>query len=358
MKMVADENLALMEYFFADMADIKMCSGRNLSHVDVMSADALMVRSVTAVNHALLNQSNVQFVGTATIGTDHLDMQALQELNIAWANAPGCNAQAVAEYVITAILTLQPQQLRAGQQFCLGIIGLGNVGTRLAKLAALLGWRIIGHDPYVHPEQDVTFQHVSLTQLLQQADAVSLHVPLSTATRYPTYHLMNCARLAQMKPKAILINSARGAVVEEAALLADLAKSHRPVVLDVFEFEPEITESLLSAVALVTPHIAGYSLEGKAKGTQMIYQAFCQYFQLAHTKDYRSQLPQQPDYFSGLSLTDALAQYLPQIYPILRDDAALRACLKQGKIHAADFDNLRKTYPLRREWAAFAGPSE
>ena len=353
MKIVADENLAFTDYFFSEFGAIQHVAGRNLSHQDVVDADALLVRSVTKVNAALVQNTALRYVGSATIGTDHLDIQALNAAGIPWSNAAGCNAQAVAEYVITALLHLKPELISAEQNFCLGIVGLGNVGSRLATMAQLLGWQVIAYDPLVSKEH-VT--QVEFSALLAQADAISIHVPLTKTGQYPTYHLFNAASLAQMKPNAILINSARGPVVEEAALMQDIRVTHRKVVLDVFEHEPEISEELLQLLALATPHIAGYSLEGKARGTQMIYEAFCQVFNLAATKRFETQLPTGEPYFANTDFKTVLTQYLAQIYDIAQDDANLRACVKQGKVEQHAFDTLRKNYPLRREWAAHGGP--
>lgn len=353
MKIVADENLAFTDYFFAEFGEIHQAAGRTLTQADVKDAKTLLVRSVTKVNAELLQHTAVQFVGSATIGTDHLDIDAIEKQGAVWANAAGCNAQAVSEYVMTALLHLRPELLKAEQQFTLGIVGLGNVGRRLAKMASLLGWRVIGTDPFVQHE---TVTQVSFTELLAQADAISIHVPLTQEGEHPTYHLFNAETLQQMKPKAILINSARGPAIEESALLADIAQTGRTVVLDVFEHEPLISEQLLNAVTLVTPHIAGYSLEGKARGTQMIYQAFCSHFQKEAHKTFESQLPSCAQYFEQKALKIALAEHLQQIYPILEDDQKLRACLKDGKVEQSAFDYLRKTYPLRREWAAHGGP--
>ena len=353
MKIVADENLAFTDYFFAEFGEVEQKAGRTLTHADVVEAKALLVRSVTQVNPALIDNTALEYVGSATIGTDHLDIEALEKQNIHWANAAGCNAQAVAEYVITALLHLNPAFIDANERFTLGIIGLGNVGSRLAYMAKLLGWNVIGYDPFV--QQDV-IQQVDLNTLLNTADAISLHVPLTKAGQHPTHHLINPDALAAMKPTAILINSARGPVIEEQALLADIEKTQRKVVLDVFEHEPVISEQVLNAVSLVTPHIAGYSLEGKARGTQMIYDAFCKTFQFEAHKSFESQLPVCAQYFERQDLKSTLQQHLSEIYPILRDDHALRACLKEGMIDQKAFDHLRKTYPLRREWAAHGGP--
>ncbi|WP_445660297.1 4-phosphoerythronate dehydrogenase [Acinetobacter sp. F16] len=353
MKIVADENLAFTEYFFADFGEIQQAAGRTLTHAEVRDAEALLVRSVTQVNEPLIQDTKLKFVGSATIGTDHLNIPALEKHNIAWSNAAGCNAQAVAEYVIAALLYLQPDLIEKNEQFTLGIIGLGNVGSRLAYMAKLLGWNVIGHDPFVNREN---ITQVELAELLKTADAISIHVPLTKTRVHPTFHLINADALAEMKPEAILINSARGPVVEEAALIADIQQTKRPVVLDVFEHEPEISEQLLNLIRLVTPHIAGYSLEGKARGTQMIYDAFCKTFNFAADKQFETQLPVCEQYFLSQDLKSVLKQHLAQIYDIARDDANLRVCLKDGKVDQKAFDYLRKTYPLRREWAAHGGP--
>ncbi|WP_180023287.1 4-phosphoerythronate dehydrogenase [Acinetobacter sp. YH1901134] len=354
MKIVADENLAFTEYFFAEFGEIKQAAGRTLTHEDVKEADALLVRSVTQVNAELIQQTALKFVGSATIGTDHLDITALEKQGIAWSNAAGCNAQAVAEYVITALLYIKPQLLNANEQFTLGIVGLGNVGSRLAVMAELFGWNVIGYDPFVQSDH---VKQVEFAELLKKADAISIHVPLTKVGEHPTYHLINAATLSAMKPTAILINSARGPVVEEAALIADIQQTQRKVVLDVFEHEPEISAALLDLIYVVTPHIAGYSLEGKARGTQMIYEAFCQTFKQPINKAFESQLPVCEQYFTGADFKTVLQRYLKDIYDIARDDANLRACLKDGKVDQKAFDYLRKTYPLRREWAAHGGPA-
>lgn len=353
MKIIADENLAFTDYFFSEFGDIQHKAGRTLTHADVKDAEALLVRSVTQVNEDLIYNTALKFVGSATIGTDHLDIPLIEQQGITWSNAAGCNAQAVSEYVITALLKLQPELIHANGNFTLGIIGLGNVGSRLAVMAKLLGWNVIAFDPFETREH---INQVDLNTLLKQADAISIHVPLTKHGEHPTSHLINAQALAEMKPNCILINSARGPVVEEVALIADIQKTQRQVVLDVFEHEPEISEELLDLIALVTPHIAGYSLEGKARGTQMIYDAFCQEFNYVPNKQFETQLPACEQLFKDQNLKEVLIKHLSEIYDISRDDQNLRACLKDGKVDQKAFDHLRKTYPLRREWAAHGGP--
>lgn len=352
LNIIADENLALTDYFFNQFGHIKYLAGRKITPDDVKDADVLLVRSVTKVNRALLAGSKVKFVGSATIGTDHVEQDYLAAQGITFANAAGCNAQAVAEYVITAILTLHPDSIAAGQDFCLSIVGLGNVGTRLARLAQQIGWRVIGTDPHVTLQG---IENVSLSQALQQADALSLHVPLTRTGSNATYHLLNVQTLQQLESSAILINSARGEVISEQALMADIEQTGRQVVLDVFEHEPVINQQLLNQLALATPHIAGYSLEGKARGTQMIYDAFCHFYNQLPNKNFTSQLPEAPQWFNQAQpLNDQLLNLLPQIYPISTDDQALRNSLNAaGMVEPESFDLLRKHYLLRREWSAY-----
>lgn len=351
MHLVCDENLSCTEYFFSSFGAITTRAGRLITQDDLVDADALLVRSVTRVNPALLQHTPVKFVGSATIGTDHLDLEGLKQAGVHVVNAAGCNAQAVAEYVITAILTLRPEVLHQDPPMRLGIVGLGNVGTRLAALAQQLGMQVLGCDPWVSHDH---IPALGLYEVLAQADVVSFHVPLVREGAYPTYHLLNQQAFAAMRPNTMLINSSRGAVVEEAALLADLQQHARPVVLDVFEHEPEISEQLLSLLALATPHIAGYSLEGKVRGTAMIYEQFCQWRGVIRHRDVREVLPVVAQLFDPqVSLNAQLLRHLPHLYDIRRDDAALRACIKQGRVDATAFDRLRKDYPLRREWAAY-----
>jgi erythronate-4-phosphate dehydrogenase len=370
MHIVADENLSLTDYFFSSFGTVTTLAGRGMTAEHLINTDALLVRSVTKVTPQLLKAAAEQsitaqrigFVGSATIGTDHLDVVGLQERGVVVANAPGCNAQAVAEYVVTAILTLHPERA-ANEGFTLGIVGLGNVGKRLIRLAKRLGWRVIGVDPFIVCDE---IEQMELTEMLPQADVVSFHVPITESGSEPTYHLMNDATFALLKPNAMLINSARGAVIEEAVLLADFAHSKakgvkvRSVVLDVFEHEPQISAKLLDDLALATPHIAGYSLEGKARGTEMIYHAFCKWQGIEPKLTLENMLPVMPKIIDpNKKLIEQLPTLLPTLYPIREDDAALRACLRvdeksnESMVDAASFDRLRKEYNLRREWTSY-----
>ena len=373
---VADSNIASLDEFFNPVAlgqnteqqvQVIRVAGRDINAqlmADVQP-DVLLIRSVTSINESLLSDNNsVKFVGSATIGTDHVDQEYLAERNITFANAAGCSKHSVAQYVVTAILTLRPQYWQqATKPLTLGIIGLGNIGSTLAQYANDLGWKILGYDPLLATSD---INNASLEQVLSQSDIVSLHVPLTdkkdtdaqgavsnsisnNVSDYPTRHLINAETLTLMSPHTMLINSARGPVIDAAALEADIDATERQVVLDVFEHEPQISESLLSKLAIATPHIAGYTLEGKLRGTQIIYDALCEKLAVLPVLSMHQLLPLNTYlWFELKEHPDRLQKF----YDIKKDDAALRNKVTNGKVKGSDFDQLRRDYHLRREWQA------
>lgn len=361
---LADENLSGVLQTFGQHRTVRQLAGRQIGRNDLIHADTLLVRSVTHVNAALLADTPVRFVGSATIGTDHLVLDELRDLGIEVVHAPGCNAKAVAEYVVTALVQQHPQWLQPEctdlRPVRLGIVGLGNVGSRLARLAQQLGWEVYGQDPWVQLEG---VPSRPLPWLLGECDAVSLHVPLTRHGPHPTWHLLDAQRLCDWGDQTMLINTSRGPVIEEAALLEQLRRQPRPVVLDVFEHEPRLSPELLARVQWVTPHIAGYSLEGKWRGTQMIYAAWCAWQQQQGQQVIPVAMPGLPAVSTGHALraTDDLRgwlrQHLLQVYDLRRDNADLRACAGAEGVEPACFDRLRKQYPLRREWSAY-GPAQ
>ena len=373
---VADSNIASLDEFFNPVAlgqnteqqvQVIRVAGRDINAqlmADVQP-DVLLIRSVTSINESLLSDNNsVKFVGSATIGTDHVDQEYLAERNITFANAAGCSKHSVAQYVVTAILTLRPQYWQQSTKpLTLGIIGLGNIGSTLAQYANDLGWKILGYDPLLATSD---INNASLEQVLSQSDIVSLHVPLTdkkdtdaqdavsnsisnNVSDYPTRHLMNAETLTLMSPHTMLINSARGPVIDAAALEADIDATERQVVLDVFEHEPQISESLLSKLAIATPHIAGYTLEGKLRGTQIIYDALCEKLAVLPVLSMHQLLPLNTYlWFELKEHPDRLQKF----YDIKKNDAALRNKITNGKVKGSDFDQLRRDYHLRREWQA------
>ncbi len=349
MHIVADENIPLLDEFFAAFGSIRRLPGRGITAADVRDADLLLVRSVTQVNRALLEGSRVRFVGTCTIGTDHLDLEYFAEAGIAWSSAPGCNARGVVDYVLGSVLTLAEREGVAPDARVYGVVGAGQVGGRLVGLLQGLGWQVRVCDPPRQAAEGGDF--VSLAQIIGECDVISLHTPLDASTR----HLFDAARLAALRPGTWLINASRGAVVDNTALRNLLPQ--RPdlkAVLDVWEGEPQADVELAALCQLATPHIAGYSLDGKLRGTAQIYQACCRALGVAEQVNLADLLP--APWLSELSIDGSadpawvLASMCRAVYDPRRDDADFRRSLVgDADTRKAAFDRLRKHYPMRRE---------
>lgn len=356
MLIVADENMPFAREWFAPFGDVRTLPGRSLTPEQVRDADALLVRSVTRVNRELLQSSRVRFVGSATSGIEHIDAEYLQTHGAACASAPGCNATAVVEYVLSCLCALDGvlEKLAAGG--VVGIIGLGNVGARLAQRLQALNIRCVGYDPFLidSNENDLPLQEL---ETVLQADVVCCHTPLTQSGIYPTWHLIDDQRLRQLRRGAVLINAGRGAVVDNAALLNVLReRDDLRVVLDVWENEPVIDRALLKHIALATPHIAGYSWDGKVAGTRMVLEAFCDFFHLPLPELKDATTMPAIDISSNLNNTALLRSALQSVYDVRRDDVEMRNALMTcaDSDIANVFDRLRKNYSQRREIAACA----
>jgi len=353
MLIVADENIPLLDAFFQGFGEIRRVPGRSIDRATVEQADVLLVRSVTNVNRALLEGSKVRFVGTCTIGTDHLDLDYFQRAGIQWSSAPGCNARGVVDYVLGSLQTLAEIEGADLNQRTYGVVGAGEVGGRLVKVLKGLGWNVLVCDLPRQIAEDGDY--VSLEQIIEQCDVISLHTPLTKSGNGSTWHLFDRERLNRLKPGAWLINARRGPVVDNAALRdVLLSREDLQAVLDVWEGEPEVDVDLADLCVLATPHIAGYSLDGKQRGTAQIYQAFCAHLGQAPAIELSDLLP--PPWLAEVHLnasTDpawALATLCRSVYDPRRDDADFRRSLvgtvdEQRKA----FDLLRKHYPERRE---------
>lgn len=351
MLIVADENIPILEDFFGDLGEIRRYPGRSLSARETAGADLLLVRSVTRVDAALLGNHRPRFIGSATIGTDHVDTSFLAAAGIPFASAPGCNARAVAEYVATVLVLDTPDP--AGQ--CLGLVGCGNVGRAVAALAAVLGWRVLACDPLLPADAWPSgVEPVSLDALLDAADVLSLHVPLTDAGPAPTRHLLGRSRLVGGRWR-LLLNTSRGPVVDNAALQQLLREqSGRRAVLDVWEDEPRVPGALLARTWLGTPHIAGYSSEGKWRGTGQVYDAACAALGMAPRRTLDGILRARGDAPAELAWPGSLGKLLSTCCPILADDARLRsAATEHGDVPPAMFDRLRREYPERREFGHY-----
>ncbi|HIF9431718.1 TPA: 4-phosphoerythronate dehydrogenase [Photobacterium damselae] len=370
MKILIDENMPYAHELFSQLGEAIAKPGRSLTSADLADIDALMIRSVTKVNRELLTQANkLKFVGTATAGDDHVDQALLAEKGITFTAAPGCNKVGVAEYVISSLMVLGRQHGFSIFDKTVGIIGAGNVGTYLAQCLDALGIRYLLNDP-LKQEQDDPRQFHTVDELLAQCDVVTLHTPITRTGSYPTHHLVDSAFLAKMQNNAILINAARGPVVDNQALKQALIDSLQggkqlTAVLDVFEQEPLVDLELLPLLAFATPHIAGYGLEGKARGTTMVFNAFCQFIGSPLYADAKELLPVAPIPYVQLSrIWDeaSLFNLTQLIYDVRKDDGIFRfEMFKTGDDSsqmASAFDQMRKNYWDRREYSAITVAGE
>lgn len=359
MIIVADKDIPLVSEAFSGLGELRLVNGRKLDSADLKDADVLLVRSVSRVDKALLGGSTIKFVGSATSGIDHIDVAYLQQCGIQFAHSPGSNAQAVAEYVISVMVWLarQHKQTLAGK--VLGVVGYGHIGKRVIRMAQVLGMRCLINDPPLQEQTaDSEIQYHALEQVLRQADFVSLHTPLTRSGPYPSFHLLDGRRLGLLRDGASVINTSRGAVIDTQPLLHELQGGRITAVLDVWESEPDIDIELLDKVALGTPHIAGYTLEGKLNATVGLHDALCRKYALE--SDWSPPLP-PVELDPGLDLSGACLQTildtlfgricrLQYDYRQLRKIAALPAAER-----GAGFDGQRKTYLLRREFSAYRG---
>lgn len=259
MLIVADENIPLVDAFFAEFGEIRRLPGRQITRADVHDADVLLVRSVTKVDRDLLEGSAVRFVGTCTIGTDHLALDYFHQEGIQWSSAPGCNARGVVDYVLGSLLTLAEIEGANLNQRTYGVVGAGEVGGRLVNVLKGLGFNVLVCDP---PRQAAEGgDYVSLEQIIERCDVISLHTPLDKSAENATWHLLDQQRLNQLKHGTWLINASRGPVIDNNALREVLTRREDlQAVLDVWEAEPQVDVELADLCVLATPHIAGYSL--------------------------------------------------------------------------------------------------
>ncbi|SUB83132.1 Erythronate-4-phosphate dehydrogenase [Pragia fontium] len=351
MKILADENMPYAPALFGQLGDVRLVAGRQLNSESLADADALMVRSVTKVNQALLSGSQVRFVGSATAGTDHVDEVWLKQNGIGFSAAPGCNAIAVVEYVFSSLLMLAERDSFRLADKIIGIIGVGNVGSRLNHRLKALGIKTLLCDPpRARTDNSETFW--PLEKLVKEADILTFHTPLYNDGIDKTFHMVDEAVLAALPPGRILINACRGAVVDNIALMRALEKGKRlSTILDVWEPEPDLLLPLLKMVDIGTPHIAGYTLEGKARGTTQIYQAFSEFLGQPKSVDLTALLPQAEFNhitFNGELDEHRLKRLIHLVYDVRRDDAPLRRVAGQR----GEFDRLRKEYVERREWSS------
>jgi len=354
MKIVADANIPFVRECFSSIGEVEVTGGRQITPEVVADAEVLLVRSITKVGADLLAGSKVRFVGTATIGFDHIDIDFLRRNNIGFASAPGSNANSAAEYVIAGLLEIGRKYDIDLEEKSIGIIGVGNVGGRVARKCAALGMEVRLNDPPLQRQTDDA-KYLPLEEL-SACDFITMHTPLTFDGPDKTYHLANGSFFQSLEEGCVFVNASRGGVVDSGALEATMQSGRlKAVVLDVWEKEPNIDTNLLKMVDIGTPHIAGYSLDGKIAGMIMIYKSTCDYFGLEPEFDVEDFLPEpavpQLTLDSKAAERDVLAMAVRQVYSIDRDDAALRRIKDEpAEKRGIFFDGLRKNYPVRREF--------
>ncbi len=356
MTIVVDSKNPFLAEALAPFADARALATPEITRETLAAADAVIVRSETRIGPALLDGTRVQFVGTATIGTDHVDLQYLRDRGIRFASAPGSNANSVAEYVATALLVAAGRLGWTLRGRTLGVVGVGNVGSKVVRVGEALGMTVLQNDPPLAKRTGAS--HFKPLEALLDADVLTLHVPLTREGESPTHHLVDRTRIDRMKRGALLLNTSRGSVVDSSALVSALETRHLAgAILDVWEGEPAIDMQLLSLALLGTPHIAGYSFDGKINAARMMFEEVCRHFGWSTAWNPPGRLP--PPVRESVTVDAAgepeavLRGILSTCYDIETDDRALRSLL-----HASPgdqpglFRRLRSTYPVRREFAA------
>ena len=355
MKIVADGNIPFVKECLSSIGEVEIVAGREIKPSVVADADILLVRSVTPVGLELLAGSKVKFVGTATIGFEHVDVDFLKCHNVGFASAPGSNANSVAEYIVAALLEAGKKYKIRLEGKSIGIIGMGNVGSRVAVKAAALGMKTLLNDPPLQRETGDT-KYLPIEELFG-CDFVTVHTPLTFEGVDKTFHLADERFFGSLKKGCVFLNTARGGVVDTNALKAAMKKGIvKSAMLDVWENEPNIDTELLEMADIGTPHIAGYSFDGKVGGMIMIYKAVCEYFEIEPRFDVASFLPEPA--VSELEINagrkdeeEVTREAVRKIYDIRDDDKRMREILRLPEKERGEmFDGLRKEYPVRREF--------
>lgn len=351
MKVVADDKIPFLKGVLEPFVDVVYKKGADISPDDLLDADGLITRTRTRCNEKLLKGSAVKFIATATIGYDHIDATYCDQNNITWTNAPGCNSGSVYQYIASVLSTLAERYKLNFSETAIGVIGVGNVGRKVVRLGELIGAQVYLNDP-PRQRKEGTCGFMSLEGIIRECNIFTIHVPLIKDGPDKTYHLVNEDFLKRLNPNTILINSSRGEVIDTTALKKALKEKWiRAAVLDVWENEPDIDLELLEMVDIATPHIAGYSVDGKANGTAMSVQALSRKFGLPLTRWQPEDLPEPATTVinvdcEGRTKQQVLTQIILSTYKVLEDDARLRQSVET-------FEAQRGSYPNRREFHAY-----
>lgn len=356
MKVIIDDKIPYIHGAFEEVAEVIYLAGSKTTPEIVKDADVIVTRTRTKCNEKLLAGSTVKFIATATIGFDHIDTEYCKSAGIEWTNAPGCNSKSVEQYIASTIMVLAEKYHWDLTKKTIGVVGVGNVGSKVARICEIFGMKVLLNDP-PRERAEGSAKFVSIQKVMEDADIITLHVPLNLKGEDATFHLANTDFLANLKQKPVLMNSCRGEVVETEAVKSALKSEQiSDFVCDCWENEPDIDLELLSLTAIATPHIAGYSKDGKATGTLMSVQAINQFFLLGleNWMPTGVELPQKPIIEldgAGLSEQQILSKAILHTYDIRNDDKAFRA-------NTELFEQLRGDYPTRREFPAFTVKSK
>jgi len=345
-KIIIDDAVPFAKEIFGHLGQVICRPGKSISSEDVKAADALVIRSRTEINQSLLDKSAVEFVGSTVVGLDHVDQNYLKQNHIHFYSAQGCNANSVAEFVMTQMIMMAEEKGFELADKTLAIIGVGNVGARLQRKAQTLGMTVLLNDP---PRQkiDNSDEFCDLKTALT-ADIISFHTPLTKAGDDPTYHLLSAEQLKKISPNQIIINAARGGIIDENAW----AKTSTLInLIDCWENEPDMNQALYQTARMATPHIAGHSLDAKINGSEMVYQALCDYWKIAPQTNWQKKLPlpPQPIEAQGKHIQTILCSVFTQAHNPEQDDIALRSTYFSETLN--QFENYRRNYPVYREWS-------
>lgn len=348
MKIVIDHKIPYIQGALEPFADVVYLPGSEISRDHLMDADALITRTRTKCNEKLLSGTNVKFIATATIGFDHIDTDWCDKNGIMWTNAPGCNSGSVYQYIASVLVNLSRKHEFNFADRTLGVIGVGNVGRKIVRLGEWLGMRVMLNDPPRRREEGPC-SYISLEGIIRECDIITCHVPLNKTGIDKTYGLIDEKLLRSLQPNTIIINSSRGEVVDNKALKKALRdKAIAGAVLDVWENEPNVDPELLDVLDIATPHIAGYSADGKANGTSMSIQALGKFFNLPVSRWFAEEVPLPKNTTltidcKGKTTQDVLSEAILFTYNVMEDDHRLRSSL-------STFEKQRGDYPLRREF--------
>jgi len=347
-KIIIDDAIPYAQAMFSNLGDIQLMPGRDINAQSVKQADALIVRSRTQVNETLLKNSPVSFVGSTVVGLDHIDQLYLKNNGIEFYSAQGCNANSVAEYIITSLLDVAEHKDFELKNKTLGIIGVGHVGSLVHRKAQALGMRCLLNDPpKVRQNPELADHYVDLESCLK-ADIITVHTPLTDSGEDPTHHLISAQKLAKIQPNQIMINAARGGIIDEQAWAQTPTLAN---IIDCWENEPYIDSTLYQAAYQATPHIAGHSLDAKIAGGEMVYQQLCKFWNIEPDDSWKTQLPPEPNVLHihyKESLQSTLYQTLRLTYDPRQDDQAIRNT-DMAKLHQ-QYEFYRRNYPIHREW--------